>query len=42
MLPFGPLDGAKVYMWNTLVYVAVAVPSILVGTVSVVFVFVYV
>jgi len=29
MLPFGPLDGRKIREWNTLVYLAVAVPSIL-------------
>ncbi|WP_284010089.1 site-2 protease family protein [Haloarcula pelagica] len=31
MLPFGPLDGRKVREWNTGVFVAVAVPSILLG-----------
>ncbi len=29
MIPFGPLDGKKVIGWNKLVYVAVAVPSVL-------------
>ncbi|MBX0323105.1 metalloprotease [Halomicroarcula sp. F13] len=29
MLPFGPLDGRKVRAWSTLVFLAVAVPSIL-------------
>lgn len=40
MLPFGPLDGGKVYLWNTAVYVAVAVPSILLGAGAYLFVFV--
>lgn len=40
MLPVGPLDGGKVYMWNGLVYVAIALPSVLVGAASVLFVFV--
>ncbi|MFC7077151.1 site-2 protease family protein [Haloarcula halophila] len=31
MIPFGPLDGRKVREWNTGVFVAVAVPSILLG-----------
>lgn len=31
MLPFGPLDGGKVYMWSTRAYVAAAVPCILLG-----------
>ncbi|MFB6295940.1 MAG: metalloprotease [Halobacteriales archaeon] len=28
MIPFGPLDGRKVLAWSTLVYVAVAVPTV--------------
>jgi len=31
MLPFGPLDGRKIRAWSTLVWAAVAVPSILLG-----------
>jgi len=31
MLPFGPLDGRKVREWSTLVWAAVAVPSVLLG-----------
>ncbi|MDS0258454.1 metalloprotease [Haloarcula sp. S1CR25-12] len=29
MLPFGPLDGRKIRAWSTLIWAAVAVPSIL-------------
>ena len=31
MIPFGPLDGRKVREWSTLVFLVVAVPSILLG-----------
>lgn len=38
MLPVGPLDGGKVYMWHTWVYLLVAVPSIVLGALSAVFI----
>lgn len=38
MLPVGPLDGGKVYMWHTWVYVLVAVPSVVLGAASALFV----
>lgn len=41
MLPFGPLDGEKVYVWNTRVYLLVAVPSILLGAGTYLLVFLY-
>lgn len=31
MIPFGPLDGTKVLAWNKIVYVVVAVPTVLVA-----------
>jgi len=38
MLPFGPLDGATVRRWSTVVYLAVAVPCILLGLVGFLFI----
>jgi Zn-dependent protease len=37
MLPFGPLDGRTVREWSTPVFLAVAVPSILLGIVGLLF-----
>lgn len=38
MLPIGALDGATVRTWNTWIYLAVAVPSILLGVAALLFV----
>ncbi len=42
MLPFGPLDGGKVYLWNIRVYLLVAIPSVLLGAGAYLLVFHYV